>query len=165
MPPPLPAHHILRIKTIVPRKFHQSREIIFWLHPQPKEIPGPGTESMPQLQPIPQLRQCQIFNLLCHRGTSHGDFFFFFFSSKTNENLTSNSLSDSPWEKRRITEANTSSVYTPGKRKTYRQSLTYPWHQLQHRSQSDVKHGRFRHLILSTSYNYGDKSEKTFNRI
>ena len=29
------------------------------------EDPGPGIESQPQLKPMPQLWQCQIFNPLC----------------------------------------------------------------------------------------------------
>ena len=33
---------------------------LFWLHPWHMEVPGPGTESMPQLQPAPQPWQCQI---------------------------------------------------------------------------------------------------------
>ena len=34
------------------------------------EIPGPGIKSEPQLQPMPQLRQHQIINLLHHSGNS-----------------------------------------------------------------------------------------------
>ena len=36
-----------------------------WLHPQHMEIPGPGTESEPHLQPMPQLQQHRILNPLC----------------------------------------------------------------------------------------------------
>ena len=41
----------------------------FWLHLQHMEILGPGIEPVPQ-QWLKLLQwQCQIFNLLCHRGT------------------------------------------------------------------------------------------------
>ena len=39
--------------------------LFFWLYPWHTEVPGPGIESKPQLQPIPQRRQCQILNQLC----------------------------------------------------------------------------------------------------
>ena len=32
----------------------------FWLHPRHLEVPGPGIESEPRLQPTLQLRQGQI---------------------------------------------------------------------------------------------------------
>ena len=32
------------------------------------EVPRSGIEPMPQLQPAPQLQQCQILGLLCHTG-------------------------------------------------------------------------------------------------
>jgi len=31
------------------------------------EVPGPGLESEPQQQPVPQLQKCRIFNPLRHR--------------------------------------------------------------------------------------------------
>ena len=34
--------------------------LILWLHLQPMEVPGPGIESEPLLQPMSQLRQCWI---------------------------------------------------------------------------------------------------------
>ena len=42
-----------------------------WPHLQHMmEIPRPGIEPELQLQPMPQLWQCQILRLLCHRGNS-----------------------------------------------------------------------------------------------
>ena len=41
----------------------------FWPHPCHVEALRPGAELAPQLQPVPQLWQCQIFNPLCHTGT------------------------------------------------------------------------------------------------
>ena len=35
---------------------------LFWPHWQHMEVPGPGIESEPQLQPAPQLQQCQVPN-------------------------------------------------------------------------------------------------------
>lgn len=43
---------------------------LFWLHLQHIEVPKPGTESELQLQPISQLWQCWIPNLLHHSGNS-----------------------------------------------------------------------------------------------
>ena len=42
----------------------------FWPHLQHMEIPGPGIKSEPQLQPMPQLQQCPILNLLSYRGNT-----------------------------------------------------------------------------------------------
>ena len=42
-----------------------------WLNPWHMEVPGPGTESKPQLQPMPQLQQCQVLNPLCHSRNSN----------------------------------------------------------------------------------------------
>ena len=39
-----------------------------WLHPWHVEVPRPGIESKPQLQPTPQLRQSWILNPLCWPG-------------------------------------------------------------------------------------------------
>ena len=39
------------------------------------EVPGPGIES----EPMPQLRESQILNPLCHSGNSHFTFPFFFY--------------------------------------------------------------------------------------
>ena len=44
------------------------------------EDPGSGTEPMSQLQPlpqpVPQLQQHWILNLLCHNGTYYTSFYF-----------------------------------------------------------------------------------------
>ena len=37
---------------------------LFWPHLRHMEVPRPGTESELQLQPMPQLQQCQILNPL-----------------------------------------------------------------------------------------------------
>ena len=51
----------------------------FWPHPWQTEVPRPGAESKLQLEPVPQLWQCRILNLLhqardqnphCHRNTA-----------------------------------------------------------------------------------------------
>ena len=34
------------------------------------KVPGLGIKLAPHLQPVPQLWQCWILNLLCHLGTS-----------------------------------------------------------------------------------------------
>ena len=46
--------------------------LFFGLYQQHMEIPRPGTESKPQLHPVPQLRQCQILNPQHHSGNSEG---------------------------------------------------------------------------------------------
>ena len=40
----------------------------FWQHLQHMKVPRLGIESELQLQPMPQLHQCQILSLLCHVG-------------------------------------------------------------------------------------------------
>ena len=47
----------------------------FLAMPMAMEVPRPGIKSKPQLQPVPQLWQCQILNLLHHSG--HFCFAFF----------------------------------------------------------------------------------------
>ena len=50
---PLP-HHLPAICFLT--QLHLSLFIyFFWLHPWHSEVPGPGTESELQLQPMPQL--------------------------------------------------------------------------------------------------------------
>ena len=44
---------------------------VCWLHQGHVEVPGPGTEPTLQLQPVPQLWQLWILNLLHHKGTSN----------------------------------------------------------------------------------------------
>jgi len=46
--------------------FFKKKNIFFFLWPNPwcVEVPGPGTESEPQLRPTPQLQQHQILNRL-----------------------------------------------------------------------------------------------------
>ena len=44
--------------------------LLFQPHPWHMEVPGPETESEPQLQPTWQQRQCQILNLLNHSRNS-----------------------------------------------------------------------------------------------
>ena len=39
--------------------------VFLWLYPGHMQVPRPGTESQPQLQPTPQLWQCRTFNPLC----------------------------------------------------------------------------------------------------
>ena len=42
-----------------------SMFLSFFGHPTTDRVPGPGIRSEPQLQPMLQLGQCQIFNPLC----------------------------------------------------------------------------------------------------
>ena len=44
--------------------------LLFRLYSQHMEVPGPGTESEPQLPPMPQLPQHWILNPLCHSGNA-----------------------------------------------------------------------------------------------
>ena len=48
---------------------------------QHMKVPRPGTESETQVQPVPQLQQCWILNLLCNSGNSSLLFFFFFMAT------------------------------------------------------------------------------------
>ena len=53
---------------------------IFWrVCLQHVKFPGPGIEPLPQLQPVPQLWQCWILNLLMPHGNFLSLIFFFFF--------------------------------------------------------------------------------------
>ena len=50
--------------------FHELTILFFFFFlffgcPEAYGVPGPGIGSKPLLQPIPQLQQCQILNLLC----------------------------------------------------------------------------------------------------
>ena len=42
-----------------------------WLHPQHMELPGPVTESEPQLRSAPWLWQCWILNPMCYGGNAY----------------------------------------------------------------------------------------------
>ena len=52
--------------TLLSAVFHEILKYFMKeLHLWHVEVPGPGRESEPQLQPMPQLRQHPILNLLC----------------------------------------------------------------------------------------------------
>ena len=51
---------------------HSVGFLFFWPHSRHMEVPGPGTESKPQLWPTPQLQQRQILNPPRHRGNFCG---------------------------------------------------------------------------------------------
>ena len=59
-----------------------KKKIFFWPYPQHTEVPMPGIKPTPQQRPKPLQWQCQIHNLLSHKGTPY----FFFHKSilKTN---------------------------------------------------------------------------------
>ena len=72
-PCPGPLHTLLRLLVsfhlwhlIISFSFSELTLFFFFflLHPWLMEIPGPGSKSKSQLQPVPQLRQRQILNPL-----------------------------------------------------------------------------------------------------
>ena len=75
---PLVTYHICCIETCLLHTHthththtHSHSHILIyllWLYLRHLEFPGPGIESEPQLQAMPQLWQCQILNPLCWAG-------------------------------------------------------------------------------------------------
>lgn len=72
---PLP-HHLPAICFLT--QLHLSLFIyFFWLHPWHSEVPGPGTESELQLQPMPQLQPCEIASPTAPQWDSSISFSYF----------------------------------------------------------------------------------------
>ena len=56
------AEHLFMYLLVTCKPFLEK--CLFWLQPWCREVPGLGIEYKPELQPVPQLQQCQIFNPL-----------------------------------------------------------------------------------------------------